>query len=69
MVHICWGYGFNVDGGSHSWYVHPSASMICSFDMRLGRHWECTHRIHRSHCMRLGSPESPFPRRQWKHGG
>jgi len=68
MVYICWEHKFNMDGGSHSWHVHPSASVIWYFDICLGRHCECIHRIHRSNCMRLTSPGSPFPRRQCKHG-
>ena len=57
------GHGFHVNVGSHSWHAHPSISLICSFDMCVGRHCECIHRRHRSNCIKLRSPESSSPRR------
>ncbi len=32
----CW-QGFDVDGGSHSWHVHPSTKMSCSIGIGCGR--------------------------------
>ena len=58
-----------MDGGSHSWQVHPSIKMSWSIGVGWGRQWAWTHRRHRSHCNRLGSLESPSPRWHWKHGG
>jgi hypothetical protein len=69
IVHIWWGHGFVVVGGSHSWHVHPSIKMSWFIGVGWGRQWAWIHRRHRSHCSRLGSLESPSPRWHWKHGG
>ncbi len=58
-----------MDGGSHSWQVHPSTKMSLSIGVGWGRQWAWTHRKHRSHCNRLGSLECPSPRWHRKHGG
>ena len=60
-LHIWWGQGFVDVGGSHSWHVHPSIRMSWSIDVGWGRQCAYTHRRQRSHCMRLGSLESPSP--------
>jgi len=37
IVNNMWGYGFVVDGGSHSWHVHPSIKISCSIGVGCGR--------------------------------
>ena len=37
IVHNWWGHGFAVDGGSHSWHVHPSTKRSRSIGMGWGR--------------------------------
>ena len=37
IVYAWWGHRFVVDGGSHSWHVHPSTNMSCSIGVRSGR--------------------------------
>ena len=61
-LHILWGQGFVVVGGSHSWHVHPSIRMSWSIGVGWGRQCAWTRRRQRSHCKRLGSLESPSPR-------
>ncbi len=62
IVHIRWGHGFVVVGGSHSWHVHPSIKMSWSIGVSWCRQCARFRRRHRSHCRRLGSLESPSPR-------
>jgi len=69
IVQIWCGHVFVMDGTSHSWHVQSSARISCSFNICLGRHRACIHRRHISHWMRSWSLVSPFPSRQWKHGG
>ena len=37
IVHIWWGHGFVVVGGSHSWHVHPSIKMSLFIGVGWGR--------------------------------
>ena len=62
IVHILWGHGFVVVGGSHSWHVHLSIKISWSIGLGWGRQWAWIHRKQSSHCRRLGSLESPSPR-------
>jgi hypothetical protein len=57
------------DSGWHSWHVQTSIKMSCAAGGCLGRHCVWIHRMHHSHWMRFGFPESPSPRRHIKHGG
>jgi hypothetical protein len=63
-LHIWWGQGFVIVGGSHSWHVHPSIRMSWFIGVGWGRQCACIHLRHRSHCRRSGSLESPSP---WWH--
>ena len=69
IVHNWCGQGSVVDGGSHSWQVHPSIKTSWAIGVGWDRQWAWTHLRHRSHCNRLRALESPSPWWHWKHGG